>query len=156
MRAFWLRWGPLVASIGVGGTLIYASIHKIADPRDFVKILLNYRTFPATALNPLAIWVPWVEAIAGAALITGIGRRGAACIATGLFATFIAVLSYNLARDCPTICGCFSTFAANAHLTPAEKFAEMRSEIWFYDVPLLALSLWVLVASFARGRSRAS
>ncbi|HLU46488.1 MAG TPA: MauE/DoxX family redox-associated membrane protein [Planctomycetota bacterium] len=147
-RSFALVWGPLVARLIVGGTLVYSSFHKIVDPGDFTRILLNYHVFPATWLHPLAVIVPWIEAFTGMALITGFGRRGGALLASGLFASFIVILGYNLARGCPTICGCFSTFAENQHLTIDEKLAKMHREIWLVDVPCFALSLWILVAAF--------
>lgn len=142
-----------VVRVALGGILIYASWHKIADPPDFAKIIFNYKLLPEALINPAAIYLPWVEAIAGAALIVGIGRRGAGLLAGLLFAAFIAALSYNLARECPTICGCFSTFAENQQMTDAEKFSEMRQEI-AVDAGCLLLAVHVLVASsMSRGRS---
>jgi uncharacterized membrane protein YphA (DoxX/SURF4 family) len=141
---------PARAQVILGCVMLAASFHKIVDPPDFVKILYNYKVFPATWLNPLAIYVPWVEAIAGLALITGLGARGASVAAMGLFTSFIVLLGYNLARGCPTICGCFSTFEAGQRLSVADKFVEMKKEIFLVDVPCLALAAFVFFASFTR------
>jgi putative oxidoreductase len=144
-----LRWlVPRLPRWIIGTVLIYASYHKIVDPPDFAKVLYNYKIFPGTWLNPLAVVVPWIEAFAGIALICGVAVRGASLISVGLFTSFIVILAYNLDRGCPTICGCFSTFEAGKALTVDEKFSKMRWEIWMVDVPCLALSLGALVLSF--------
>ncbi len=119
----------LVACIGLGATLIYASWHKVTDPPDFAKIIYNYKMFPPSSIHLLAIFFPWFELIAGVALITSIGRRGGAMMAILFFATFIIALSFNLARDCPTICGCFAKHADGTLLTTDEKFFEMKKEV---------------------------
>jgi len=66
----------LLVRIVLGGILVYASWHKIADPPDFAKIIYNYRLFPPASIHMLAVFVPWIELVAGLALISGIGLRG--------------------------------------------------------------------------------
>lgn len=147
MKKIFHPWIVLIVSIGLGGSLLYASYHKIVDPPDFAHIIFNYKLFPSQTINLLAIYMPWVEVFAGLALITGLGRRGAAFLSGVLFLAFIVALSYNLSRGCPTVCGCFDTYAAKKALTASEKFAEMRQEI-LLDVGLLLLSTYVFIASF--------
>jgi len=138
----------------LGAILCVASWHKVQDPLDFAKILYNYRLFPAWSIHALAIYVPWIEMVTGMALVLGVFRRGAALMSTLFFVSFILVLGINLARDCPTICGCFNTHADGSSMTDAEKFWEMKKEI-LLDVCLLALSLWALWgATHAERRNR--
>ncbi len=50
----------LLVRIVLGGILVYASWHKIADPPDFAKIIYNYRLFPESSIHMLAVFVPWI------------------------------------------------------------------------------------------------
>ena len=137
-------WVIRIARAVLGCVLIYASWHKIGDPPDFAKIILNYHMFPASWIHALAIFVPWIELVAGLALLTGIGARGGALMAILFFTSFIAFLSINLARECPTICGCFDTHASGQSLTAEEKFWEMKKEIGldFLLVVLAVYAFW--------------
>jgi len=143
----------LVACIGLGATLIYASWHKVADPPDFAKIIYNYKLFPPGSIHLLAILFPWFELIAGVALLTGVCRRGGAMMGVLFFATFIVALSYNLARDCPTICGCFSTHADGTLLTTEEKFLEMKKEV-AVDVGLVLVGIYAYIGSGLREKRK--
>ena len=144
----------LLVRVVLGGILVYASWHKIADPPDFAKIIYHYRLFPESSIHMLAVFVPWIELVAGLALITGIGLRGGALMAAVFFAFFIVALSYNLARECPTICGCFDTHESGLGLSDSQKFAKMRSEIGL-DCCLVLAALYVLFGSLGccRGAS---
>jgi hypothetical protein len=53
-----------------------------------------------------------LEAVIGLALISGIGRKGAALLATGLLLSFMLAISIDLARGISISCGCFSSVAA--------------------------------------------
>ena len=141
----------LAARVALGAILLWASWHKVADPPDFANVLYHYKLFPEWAINPLAIFVPWIEVAAGLALVSGVGRRGASILAMLFFVAFIAFLSINLARGCPTVCGCFDTFEAGKRLPDAEKFYRMKREI-AVDAGCFLLALHVLVSSL---RSRA-
>lgn len=133
----------LLVRIVLGGILVYASWHKIADPPDFAKIIYNYHLFPEGSIHMLAVFVPWLELIAGLALISGICLRGGALMAAIFFSFFIVALSYNLARECPTICGCFDTHASGRDLTSDEKYAKMGREIAL-DCCLVVAALYLL------------
>ena len=133
----------LLVRVVLGGILVYASWHKIVDPPDFAKIIYNYRLFPPGSIHMLAVFVPWLELVAGLALISGIGLRGGALMAATFFSFFILALSYNLLRECPTICGCFDTHASGRDLTADEKYAKMGREI-VLDCALVVAALYVL------------
>ena len=136
----------LAVRLVVGGFLLYACWHKIYDPPDFAKIIVNYHLFPPSSIHLLATFVPWIELVAGLALISGRWLRGGALMATIFFSFFIVALSYNLARDCPTICGCFDTHASGEGLSIAAKFTKMRWEVAL-DCCLVVASLYVLVGT---------
>lgn len=98
----------LLCRLIVGGIFVLASFHKILDPQSFALAIYNYKLFPPSSINGLAILLPWVELLAGMALILGIKIRGAALILSGLLASFAVTLVINLSRGLDIACGCFS------------------------------------------------
>ena len=107
-----LHW---VLAIAVGVVFVYASVDKILDPRAFAKIVYHYQVIgPSAALgfvpaNLLAVWLPWLELLLGALLITGLWRREAALISAVLLVVFVAAVGSALARGIDIQnCGCFS------------------------------------------------
>ncbi len=92
----------------LGLAFVYSSLHKIADPAQFARVVFGYGLFPQPLIHPIAVVVPFVELFAGAALLLGIWPRSAALIVETLLALFIAFLSINLARGLSFDCGCFS------------------------------------------------
>ncbi len=106
------RYILLLARLALGGIFIAASIDKIAHPAEFAKIVHNYRILPDSAVNVAAIVLPWLEAIIGALIISGIWLPGAVLIANILLFVFFSALMYNVARGLNVHCGCFSTTAS--------------------------------------------
>jgi len=93
----------------VGGLFIYAAIPKIVDPAAFAGTVLNYQILPELLINPVAIFLPWLELITGVLIIAGIWLEGALVIYNFLMLAFISILIYNTARGLDIHCGCFST-----------------------------------------------
>ena len=59
----------------MGGLFVYLGVHKIGDPVAFLKQIHLYGLFPESPgifLNSVAIVLPWLEVVAGAALLVGI------------------------------------------------------------------------------------
>jgi uncharacterized membrane protein YphA (DoxX/SURF4 family) len=113
----WLRHPAVywLISIGLGAVFVYASVDKIAHPLDFARIVYRYRLAGPTAslgvvpANALAVVLPWVEAITGLLLITGLWRREAAAVAAGLLVMFLIAVAYVLWQGIDVEhCGCFS------------------------------------------------
>lgn len=129
--------GVTAARIFLGGLFVYASIHKLQDPVSFSRIVYGYKILPAAAVNLMAIVLPGIELVAGALLVAGLLRRGAALAVTLSLAVFIAALGFNLARGLDFDCGCFSF----AHSKPGAAL-----DLLLRDIGLLALSLWVLLS----------
>jgi len=101
-------WIELVARWTLGLTFIYASYHKILAPADFAKIVYGYDLFPSGIINLIAIVVPFIELIAGLALVLGIYPRSAVLIINSMLVMFGIVLAINLIRGHEFDCGCFS------------------------------------------------
>ena len=135
-------WIELAARWILGLTFIYASFHKIISPADFAKIVYGYGLFPEAFINLIAIMIPFLELIAGLALIIGFYPRSAAIIINGLLLAFIVVLSINLIRGHEFDCGCFS--AGQNGYASSPKVTLVRDVIYF------VLGLQVLLFSGIR------
>ncbi len=80
----------LFARLILGCLMIYVSIDKLQDPVAFLKVVKQYEVVPVqwnVALNSIAVIMPWVELLGGAALLLGIGLRGTGAV---MFAMLIA------------------------------------------------------------------
>ena len=122
-------WIELAARWILGLTFIYASYHKIISPADFAEIVYGYDLFPEIFIHLIAIVIPFLELIAGFALIIGVYPRSAAIIINGLLLAFITVLTINLVRGHEFDCGCFS--AAQSGYTSSPKVTLVRDVIYF-------------------------
>ena len=102
--------GPVVilCRIVLGGVFIYASIDKIMHPEEFAKAIENYHVLPFGLENLLALTLPWLELIAGVALIAGVMVDGAAIMIIIMNIVFIFAISQALARGISIEGGCFS------------------------------------------------
>jgi len=99
----------------LGAVFIYASLEKIAQPREFARIVYHYQLVgPSQALgyvpaNLLAVTLPWIELVTGALLVTGLWRREAAAMAALMLVAFMVAVSWALASGIDIAnCGCFT------------------------------------------------
>jgi uncharacterized membrane protein YphA (DoxX/SURF4 family) len=113
----------------LGITFIYASFHKIISPADFAKIVYGYDLFPEIFINLIAIVIPFLELVAGFALIVGFYPRSAAIIINALLLAFITMLAINLIRGHEFDCGCFS--AGQSGYTSSSEVTLVRDVIYF-------------------------
>ncbi len=88
--------------------------------------------------------MPWVELLAGLALILGFWRREAAIVMGLLILVFLAAIGFNLARGHAVDCGCFDVHAAGK--SREEQLADMRW-VLVRDVGILLMVFQVLAAS---------
>ena len=119
----------------LGAVFMYASFDKMANPEAFANIIDNYHLLPYQLVNPLAIFLPWVEFITGLFLLTGKWVRGSLLIYTSLLVVFILALTQALIRGLDISCGCFS-------VNPSST-----SEVWLRiieDILLLTCSILLL------------
>lgn len=113
------------AQIVAGLIFLAAALPKIADLSGFAGSVHNFHLeplLPMAATNLLAMTIPWIELIAGLALVSGVRPRAGAFVYTALMAVFtIGVLS-ALARGLSFDCGCFGK--AGSATIGATKAAE--------------------------------
>ena len=123
-------WTELILRWILGITFIYASYYKIISPADFAKIIYGYDLFPGVFINFAAIILPFVELVAGLALVLGIYPRSAALVIIGMLLAFITILSINLIRGHEFNCGCF--FVKEAGYINASGQWIVRDIIYFF------------------------
>jgi uncharacterized membrane protein YphA (DoxX/SURF4 family) len=113
----WLRHPLLhrVLAIVLGAVFVYASLEKIAQPRDFARIIYHYQVIGPSArlgylpANLVAVALPWTEALAGVLLIAGVWRREAAAVVAVLLVTFLGAVGFALHQGIDVEnCGCFT------------------------------------------------
>jgi len=104
-----------ILSMALGAVFVYASLDKIAQPAAFARIVYHYRLIGPNALvgplpaNVLAVTLPWVEMVAGLALIAGVWRREAAGLSALLLVVFLGAVTLALLHGIDIEnCGCFS------------------------------------------------
>jgi uncharacterized membrane protein YphA (DoxX/SURF4 family) len=107
-RLFENRYFVIALRILLGALFMYASFDKMANPEAFADIIDNYHLLPVQLVNPLAIFLPWLEFITGLFLVTGKWTKGSLIIYTSLLVIFIIALSQALIRGLDISCGCFS------------------------------------------------
>jgi hypothetical protein len=149
----WLTrpWLTVRVQIGLGVIFVVAAIPKIADPPSFAHMIYNYRLVPGFAVNALALVMPWVELLAGLALILGAWPREAAGLAGLLLLVFIGAVGFNLVRGHAVDCGCFDVHSAGKSST--ELLSDMRW-VLIRDAAMMLMVAQVLVASRSGRESR--
>src|SRR5512143_3693158 len=106
----WLdnRWFSIGVRVFLGLVFLNAAYPKLVDPSGFAHAIWNYRILPSEVINGAALFLPWLEFVAGLALISGAFRRGAALLVALMLAVFMTATALNVYRDIPVDCGCFS------------------------------------------------
>ena len=142
----WLTspWLTIRVQIALGAIFLFAALPKIADPPSFAHMIYNYRLVPGALVNAMALVMPWVEILAGLALILGVWRKEAAIVCGLLILVFLAAIGVNLARGHAVDCGCFDVHAAGK--TRDEQLSDMRW-VLVRDIGILLLVAQVFAAS---------
>ena len=124
----------LICRLTLAIIFFYAGIEKIINPRDFTVAIYNYQLLPDCVINLLTIFLPWLEVIIAASLVSGINTRGASLLSAFIFLIFATALTINLVRGLDISCGCFGASSGNIS--------------WFYlvrDLSLFCMSFFVLI-----------
>ncbi len=128
----------LVFRIVLGGLFVYAGISKAQAPLDFAQNIRNYQVVGQTLAFAAALILPWLEILAGAFLVAGIWKRGAALAISALLVFFIVLTAVTMARGLDVDCGCFG--------------AVDRKAGWSVIVEDLAMLYLGLSALFEKGK----
>jgi len=120
-------WLTIRVQLALGAIFVVAAIPKIADPPSFAHMIYNYRLVPASLINLSALVMPWVELLAGLALILGVWKAAARNVIGILLAIFIIAISINLVRDNAIDCGCFNV--ADRGKTHEQRIFDMKVDV---------------------------
>ncbi len=120
----------------LGGLFVYAGVVKVLDPLDFAQNIRNYDLVGPSLSFIAAIVLPWLEVLAGACLVAGIWKRGAALVISGLLVFFIVLTVVTMIRGLDVDCGCFGAIDRKAGLS-----------VILEDLAMLYFSLCILFAS---------
>jgi putative oxidoreductase len=123
----------LLFRVVLGGLFIYAGVVKVADPLGFAQDIRNYRLVGQSLSFIAAVILPWLEILAGAFLVAGVWKRGAALVVTGLLVFFIVLTLVTMARGLDIDCGCFGSLSRKSGWS-----------VVLEDLGMLALGLSVL------------
>jgi putative oxidoreductase len=100
--------------IALGGLFLYAGAVKIADPLGFAQNIADYRLVPRAIAFFAALVLPWVEVLAGAALVAGLFPRTSAGLIAFMLAFFIVLVAVTMVRGLDVECGCFGALSRKA------------------------------------------
>ena len=130
------------ARLILGGVFIYASLDKIAYPKEFASIVMKYQILPEKLAIYFAFLLPWVELFLGIFIILGFFVRESAISLSFLVMIFmIAILIRSLTGPIGN-CGCFS-------ITPSGT-SQSIAVLIFRDILFLLCGLVLALTNKAK------
>lgn len=97
----------LSARFILGGVFIYASIDKIAYPKEFAAIVVKYQILPEKLAIYFAFLLPWIELFLGIFVILGFFVRESAISLSFLVMIFMIAIAIRSLSGPIGNCGCF-------------------------------------------------
>jgi len=101
------RLMALIARLLLAAAFLYAGILKALDPAAFALAIDNFRLLPFPAAAALALYLPWLEIVAGLGVLWPRFRGGALAVLVGLCGGFAGAIASAVLRDLDIGCGCF-------------------------------------------------
>jgi putative oxidoreductase len=117
-----------------GAIFLYAGVLKAYDPSAFLADVRSFALLPDPYAAWLALGLPWLEILAGMAVILGVLRSGGLLLLNAALVAFFVAIAQAWWRGISIHCGCFGA------KTGASEYAELFTR----DLLLLALGLWLL------------
>lgn len=128
-----------------GGFFVYSGAVKAMDPGIFVMDVRSFDLLPDPYAAWLAMGLPWLEILAGLAVISGVWRKGGLLTLNGALLVFLIAISIAWYRGIDIQCGCFGSHdKESSHVS-----------LLLRDVALLAFGCF-LQWKAARGRGTTS
>lgn len=97
----------LVLRFGLGGLFIYAGGAKLLDLEQFFLDVHHFELTPWDVSMAIAMFLPWLEIVAGVALIVRRLYSGAIGLCALMAIIFIIAISSAWTRGLDLTCGCF-------------------------------------------------
>ena len=112
-----MKWFALACRVILAAVFIGASLPKIWQPHEFALAVFRYQMVPYALVNVLALILPWIELLAGMALLFSARLRDSAnLLISGMLLVFTVAISFNLYRGIDIACGCFTVNAEASHM----------------------------------------
>ncbi len=109
-----LNWIEFLARMALGGVFLVAGILKVLDPGSLLAATETYQIIPYHWSYWLALYLPWVEVLAGLGILLRKAYPGSLFLVTALLVVFLIALIQAWARGLNIICGCFSQASAES------------------------------------------
>jgi uncharacterized membrane protein YphA (DoxX/SURF4 family) len=93
----------------IGLIFTTASLGKLGDLQAFAEQVHNFKLLPVAVENLVALTLPWIELVAGFALIFGVRPRSGGVVVSFLMVMFTIGVLIAMARGLDIECGCFGT-----------------------------------------------
>lgn len=97
----------------LAGIFIYSGVVKLADVKNFARLISQYDLVPDPFLAPVAVGLPVLEFLAGVGLLFEI--PGALTAIFGMLLFFCTILWYGILKNLDIDCGCFSSAELKGH-----------------------------------------
>lgn len=105
-----LRLAEWAACLGMGAIFLISAWGKLADPLAFALAIDQFDLLPEFFVNPVAVFLPWIELILALALWFVPSLRRDALVLSGLLLLgFTGVLVVGLLQGREIVCGCFGS-----------------------------------------------
>lgn len=130
----WKWWLTQVVAWCFGGLFLWAGWLKVQDPGMFLLNIRGYQLLPDPFAAWLALTLPWLEILAGAAVFSGWFWRGGLLLLNALLVVFAAVLIISMIRGLDVECGCFGGAGGNATIVEAliRDFVLLAAGGWLW------------------------
>jgi uncharacterized membrane protein YphA (DoxX/SURF4 family) len=97
----------LVLRVGIAGLFLYAGAIKAWDTQQFAQDVRNFQLTSWDVSVLTATYLPWLEIVAGVALLAKRLYLGALAALAGMTTVFIAAIASAWHRGLDISCGCF-------------------------------------------------
>ncbi len=128
-----LIWAERLTRWALAAIFLAAAVPKIIDPSGFALDISHFALVPDPLVNPMAISLPWIEAVAALALLSGFAAEGALLLVNLLMAVFLAALAQAWFRGLDINCGCFGHSEAKGNIA-----LSLLRDAGFFALGLLA------------------
>lgn len=136
----------LLLRLALGGVFIYAGALKIVDAQDFARSIHHYRLTPQALSIIIALYLPWLEVLAGLAIIVRRLSLGASLALVGMSAVFLIALTSAWARGLDISCGCFGK--------GEQKIQAHFPQLFLRDIALLGAAITLFISDLRQSARR--
>ena len=93
-----MLWLNRILHLVFGGTFVYAGVVKAWSPMVFLDDIRSFEMLPDPYAALVAMFLPWLEILAGLAVITGWLRRGGVLVLNVSLVVFLVAILAAWAR----------------------------------------------------------